>query len=103
MVPRDPYAIQGTRVADWTEINVSINHVETSPSSIPLDATLSELSFFPEEFTLSHLPFFSADCVDDLPLPPTPPSVCEECWKGPFAIHFGIPCVSLRDGKWYRS
>lgn len=28
-------------------------------------------------------------------------SVCEDCWKGPFAMHFGIPCTSPQNGKWY--
>lgn len=67
-----------------------------------MDPILSELPFFsPEEFTLSQLPFFDHR-LDDLPLPPAPPSVCEDCWKGPFAMHFGIPCTSPRDGKWHR-
>lgn len=57
----------------------------------------------PTDFTLSQLPFFSEDRIDDHPMPPTPPSVCNACWcDGPFAIHFGLPYVSPLDGQLYR-
>ncbi|KAL1940733.1 hypothetical protein VTO73DRAFT_7774 [Trametes versicolor] len=67
-----------------------------------MDATLSELPSFLEEFTLSQLPFFSEDRVDGCTLPPRPLSACQDCWNGPFAGHFGIPLVSPWDGQWYR-
>lgn len=72
-----------------------------------MDLALFELPFFPllflpEESTLSQLPFFSEDCVANSCLPPRPSSVCEACWEGPFAMHFGLPLMSPRNGKWYR-
>lgn len=49
------------------------------------------------------IPSTSEDRVDDRLLPPMPSSVCDACWKGPFAAHFGLPCASPYDGQWYRS
>lgn len=68
---------------------------------------LTELPFFPllflpEEFTLSQLPFFSEDGVENNYLPPRPSSVCAACWEGPFAMRFGLPLMSPRSGQWYR-
>lgn len=68
-----------------------------------MGCTLSRFTLgLSEESALSELPFFCEDSVENSCLPPRPPSVCEECWEGPFAMHFGIPLVSLRSGKWYR-
>lgn len=67
-----------------------------------MDATLSQVGVPPldSEFTLSQqLPFFLEDRVDDLPLPPTPPSACNACWEGPLPWYFGSPCVLPRGGK----
>ncbi len=55
------------------------------------------------EDTLSQLPFFFEKSVDGCNLPPTPPTVCEGCWEGLFAMHFGLPCVSTTDGRLYRN
>lgn len=52
---------------------------------------------------LSQSAYNSADHMDDLPVPSTPPSVCEECWQGHFAKQLGLPLVSPRDGQLYRS
>lgn len=68
-----------------------------------MGCTLSRFTLgLSEESALSELPFFSEDSVENSCLPPRPSSVCEECWEGPFAIHFGIPLVSPRSKKWYR-
>lgn len=72
-----------------------------------MDLTLSELPFYsllvlPEEPTLSQLPFFLEDSVENSCLPPRPRTVCDACWEGPFAMHFGLLLVSPRNGKWYR-
>lgn len=72
-----------------------------------MDLTLSELPFYsllvlPEEPTLSQLPFFLEDSVENSCLPPRPPTVCDACWEGPFAMHFGLFLVSPRSGQWYR-
>lgn len=77
---------------------------EPSPStSEPMASNLSEPPpVFHEEPTLCQLPFFFANHVDGYDLPPRPPSVCQGCWEGPFAMHFGLPCVSPRDGQCYR-
>lgn len=72
-----------------------------------MDAALSELPFFPllyypEELTISQLPFASADVVENNFLPPRPSSVCDACWEGPFSMRFGLPLMSPRSGQWYR-
>lgn len=60
------------------------------------------LLFFPEVPTRSQSPFHSEDDVGNDHLPPRPSSVCEECWRGLFAMHFGLPLVLPQSGKWYR-
>lgn len=72
-----------------------------------MDLALSELPFhsllvLPEEPTLSQLPFFLEDSVENSCLPPRPPTVCDACWEGPFAIYFGLLLVSPQSGQWYR-
>ncbi len=68
-----------------------------------MGCTLSKSTLkFSEESTLSELPFFSADNIENSCLPPRPSSVCEECWEGLFTMHFGLPLVSPQSGKWYR-
>lgn len=79
----------------------------TSSSSISMALTLSKLPFLsllflPEESILPQLPFFSEDSVENSCLPPRPSSVCEECWEGLFAMRFGLPLVSTRNGQLYR-
>lgn len=69
---------------------------QISFSSIPMDSALTELPFFPEKFIPSRLVTSSSYRVNDLLLPPRPPSVCEACWKGPFAAHLGLFHPRLR-------
>lgn len=61
------------------------------------------LSPTPVESALSQLPFFFENSVDGRILPPRPPTVCEGCWEGPFAMNLGLPCVSMPDGRPYRN
>lgn len=51
---------------------------------------------------LSLSTYSSEDRVNDLPMPPAPPSVCEGCWQGHFAKQLGLPLVSPQDGQLYR-
>lgn len=67
-----------------------------------MGSTLSQIRSLPEGPTPAQLPFFPEDGVDDLHLPPRPSSVCHACWEGPFAMHFGLPCMSPGDGRWYQ-
>ncbi|OJT10402.1 hypothetical protein TRAPUB_13094 [Trametes pubescens] len=67
-----------------------------------MDITLFELPFFPEGSSLSELPFFCEDSVENSFLPPRPSTVCDACWEGPFAMHLGLPLVSPRNGQLYR-
>lgn len=46
-------------------------------------STLSKPLFFLKRFSLSQL-------LSSYELPPRPSSVCERCWEGPFAMHFGL-------------
>ncbi|EIW59715.1 HET-domain-containing protein [Trametes versicolor FP-101664 SS1] len=56
----------------------------------------------PDESTLSQSLSISEDDVENSRLLPRHLSVCEECWRGPFAMHFGLPLVSPQSGQWYR-
>ncbi|EIW52284.1 HET-domain-containing protein [Trametes versicolor FP-101664 SS1] len=68
-----------------------------------MKATLVGPAIFDKESAPSTLPIISGNHGDDHRLPPRPPSVCDTCWKGPFAAHFGLPCASPQDGQWYRT
>lgn len=56
----------------------------------------TELSFPRKKYALSRPVTSSPYRVGDLLLPPRPPSVCEECWKGPFAARLGLFHSRLR-------